>query len=206
MGALTVADVNQWYKVITDFPAYYQNFNLNLNALLAQGPYLRAKHPGMLPEYNQRVNNALKLRAQLETVRSAVEKMRSMWETVTSWLRNVTMTAEQKAYETRPTRGVDGLGILPVVWGGIAAGAALGVLAAVGNWLTETKIFAARVEEAKRLEAAGRSPEEINEILKGRFGDPGTGGTFFGVPIKAIFYGILALAAIPFITQLMKRK
>lgn len=192
MEKLTPQEVQSWYKIITDFPGYYNNFVKNFSALVQQGQYIREKRPELLPEYNRLLESGSKTYAKLQSLKTNVDKMRSIWSDVTGWLRSAV--------------GLEGLGIAPIIWAGMATGAAIGILTGVANWLTEVSTFAARVEEAKRLEAKGLSPSEVTRQLKERFGEPGSGGSFFGIPIKAIMLGIIGLIALPTILNILNRQ
>lgn len=191
-GELTKAEAQSWYKIITDFPNYYANFQKNFSALIQQSQYVREKHPELLPEYNRLLESGSKTYGNLMTLKSNVDKMKSMWNSVSDWFKNAL--------------SLNGLGVAPIIWGGMAAGTAIGIITAVGNWLTETSTFAARLEEVKRLEASGLSPQQATIEVNRRFGEPGSSGSIFGIPLKAIMYGAIGLIALPIILQFFRKK
>lgn len=190
MAELNVSDVKTWARIITDFPGYYKNFQENYNALIQQYQFVK-KYPDLLAEYRRLLEEGNKTYSKLYTLNENIQKLKSIWGSVTAWFRSVT--------------GLGEMGIAPVIWAGMAAGTALGIFSSVGKYLTEVRGFASRVEEAKRLEAMGKSPEEVTRIIRERYGVPGSEVTFFGIPLKLILFGGLALLALPLILQSMRR-
>lgn len=194
MAELTKAEAQSWFRVISDFPGYYANFQKNFSSLIQQSQYIREKHPELLPEYNRLIISGNKTYGNLMTLKNNVDRMKTIWSDVTGWLKSAI--------------GLSGLGIAPIIWGGIAAGTAIGILTAAGNWITEVSTFAARVEEGKRLEAGGLSPQQATAELTKRYGEPGSssGGSIFGIPLKMIMFGAIALVMLPTILQLVNQR
>ena len=82
--ALNATDAPSWWDFITKFDATYASFNENYDALKQLGTYIQTKHPELLAQYNQMMqdgaSNAAKL-AQLKATRDYVYS----WLT---WLEN----------------------------------------------------------------------------------------------------------------------
>lgn len=192
MPELTQQEALSWYKVITDFPAYYENFRKNFSALVAQYPYLKEKHPDLLPQYYQLLEEGNKTYAKLETLKTNVDRMKSIWSSVVNWFKSAT--------------GLGSIGIAPIVWAGMAAGTALGILTAVSNWLTNVRTFAARIERIKAYEAQGMSPERATKLVEQQLGPVGTESTVFGIPLKAVMLGVIALIALPIVLNFISSR
>jgi hypothetical protein len=221
MAEMTPKDVQQWYQVITDFPNYYRNFTENYNAMVAQRDYVQSQHPELATEYIRLMEDGQKTYGKMQGLSQQIEAVKSVFARIGSsipdWLKEAGAFAYKvtpigmatSAYQTvKGWLGLSGLGVLPVIiWGGIAAGTAVGVLVSVGNWLTETKTFAMRVEEAKRLEAQGLTPDQVTRTLTQRFGEPGSSGaSIFGVPVKWIVIGAIGLIAAPTVISLIRSR
>lgn len=221
MAELSPGDVQQWYKVITDFPNYYRNFTENYNAMVSQRDYIQSRHPELASEYVRLMGKGQETYSKMQSLSQQIEAIKSVFASVGSsipdWLKEAGVSlykvspigvAQTFAQKITGWLGLSGLGVVPVIiWGGVAVGTAIGVLVSVGNWLTETKTFAMRVEEAKRLEAQGLTPEQVTRTLTQRFGEPAAaGGTIFGVSIKWIVIGGIALIAAPTVISLMRSR
>src|SRR5438445_8982450 len=139
-ATLNPADANAWYSWITNFDQTYSLFQDNFNGLLAQQDYIATMHPELLSTWNDLVargqSHAATL-AQLKATRDYV----SSW---LDWLSNgiasgvdfVTSSA-QSAYDYAKSalglgalpravirRGMQGLGVAPLVVIGLAAAVA----------------------------------------------------------------------------------
>ena len=181
--------------------------------MVAQRNYIQSNHPELACEYVRLMDSGQETYSKMQSLASQIDSIKSVFArigtTIPDWLKSVGVFV----YSTTPIGmatnlystvkgwfGLSGLGVIPVIiWGGIAVGTAVGVLVSVGNWLTETKTFAMRVEEAKRLEAQGIPPDKVTQILTQRFGVPGSsaGATIFGVPIKWLAFGIAGVLILP---------
>lgn len=180
----------QWYKVITDFPNYWNNLQKNFQALLAQSQYITEKHPELRPEYDRLVRTGSENYQKMYEINAAISGIKSRWSDFTSWLGDKFT--------------LNGLGLVPI-YIAISAASAAAVLYSVGKWLTETATFAQRVEESKRLEAQGMTPAQVNAAIATRYGTPDS-GTLFGIPIKWVIGGALVLVFAPMVLNLLKPK
>ncbi|MDH5654199.1 MAG: hypothetical protein OEZ39_20270 [Gammaproteobacteria bacterium] len=77
--------------------------------------------------------------------------------------------------------GMDGLGFVPIVAGLVGAG----LLAAVVKWTTDAYQLNAKIEEQKRLESRGMTPQQASNIVGKMGGAPllSLGGGGLGMPL-----------------------
>jgi hypothetical protein len=190
--------------------------------MVAQRDYIQSRHPELAPEYVRIMSSVQETYGIMQALSQQIDAIKSVFaragSSIPDWLKDAGVSlykvspigmAQTLAQKVTSWFGLSGLGVIPIIiWGGIAVGTAIGVFVSVGNWLTETKTFAMRVEEAKRLEAQGIPPDRVTQILTQRFGAPGssTGGTIFGFPIKWIVIGALGLIAAPTIISLLRSR
>lgn len=189
---LTAPEAESWYKVITDFPNYFSNFEINYNALRNQRDYVLSRRPELTDEYNSLMVEGDKRYQQLlalrENVGSVSNAFASAGTTITDWI-------SEAKNSVSSWFGFGNLGIVPIIWAGMAAGTAIGILSGVAVWLSNTANFASRIEEAKRLEAIGMAPEQVTATLNERYGEPG-GESFLGIPTEWLKWGAIGIGVI----------
>lgn len=201
---LKPAEVQSWYKVITDFPEYYRAFSENYNGLLSQHDYVYYSHPELVPEYEKLMAEGTQLKGKLDSVNAAIDGVMNVFHnagtTIEDWLSDsgdvIGGTAEMAWYNIKDLFNLNGLGILPIIWAGMAVGTAAGVLIAVGKWLTTVQQTASRINRAKELEAQGLTPTEVTERVKAEYGS-GDESTFFGIAVKWWLLGAVAIFVLP---------
>lgn len=170
-------------NVLTDFPNYFNNFQTNYQALLAQSAYIYDKHPEMKPEYDKLITSASENYNKLVGIKNIVDKIENAGKTVSSWVKGAF--------------GLSGLGVAPLIWGAISAASAYAVIASTASWLKDAKMFAQRLEFIKDKEAMGMSTKQAASEANAVFGEPDTQTKFFGIPVSYILGGILLIFVVP---------
>lgn len=185
----TQQEAQSWYSVVTDFPNYWVNLQKNFQGLLAQSDYIVTKHPELRAQYDQMVREGSELYQRMFNLNETVNSIKSNWNAFTGWLQSAV--------------GMSGLGILPVIPVAIGAAAAGSTLYLVGQWLTKAAEMAKRIDLYKSEEAKGATPEQAASVVDRVLGKP-SAGTLFGLPIKWLVIGGIALFALPVILPMLK--
>lgn len=178
MSELTQDQEISLIRVLTDFPNYFDNFQKNFQGLLSQSTYIVTKHPELKPEYDALVNRASINYSKLVTIKNAVDKIKNVGESITSWVKGVF--------------GLNGLGIAPIIIAGISAGSAYAVIASVAKWFTDANTFAKKLDYIREQESKGISSQQAAIAANKIFGET-SGDTFFGLPIKWIIVGAVLI-------------
>lgn len=180
-------------NVLTDFPNYFNNFQTNFQALLAQSDYVVNKHPELRAEYDALVNTASINYTKLAKIKAGLEKIENAGQSVVDWVKGVF--------------GFSGLGFIPLIIAGVSAASAYAIISSIANWLTDTKKFAAKLEFIKDQEAKGYSPAQAAAVAAKIYGEPRDESLFFGLPIKWIVVGaVLIFVGPPLINIFSKRR
>lgn len=189
MGAIvSQQEAQEWYKIVTNWPDYWNNFQRNFQGLLAQSNYITSKHPELLPEYEKLVRDGSQMYNRLLAVNESVSSIKNAWGEFTGWLKG--------------NMGLSGnLDAIPVV---IGAASAATLIYSVALWLREASEHARKIELMKNLEAKGVSPSEAAKMA-GDFGSKTT-GTLFGIPVKWLLIGAGVLLVVPVILPMIKGK
>jgi hypothetical protein len=187
----TQQEAQSWYSVVTDFPNYWENLQKNFQGLLAQSDYIVTKHPEIRAQYDQMVREGSALFQKMYNLNEAVNSIKSNWDAFTGWLKGAV--------------GMSGLGILPVIPLAIGAAAAASTLYLVGQWLTKAAEMAKRIDLYKSEEAKGLSPQQAAANVDLVLGKP-SAGSLFGIPIKWLLIGGIALFVLPVILPMLKGK
>lgn len=187
----TQQEAQSWYSVVTDFPNYWVNLQKNFQGLLAQSDYIITKHPELRAQYDQMVREGSELYQRMFNLNETVNSIKSNWNAFTGWLQSAV--------------GMSGLGILPVIPVAIGAAAAASTLYLVGQWLSKAAEMAKRIDLYKSEEAKGLSPQQAAANVDMVLGKPSE-GTFFGLPIKWLVIGGIALFALPVILPMFRKR
>jgi hypothetical protein len=182
-----IADPNeaaQWYKIITDFPDFFANYQTNYQGLVAQGPYLYANHPEWKADYDALLNSSTDTYNKLFAVQDSIASIKGKWSDFTGWLSQTT-----------------GFGFLPLVWVGISAASAAALIYEAGQLLSQMADRAARYKMAQDYEAKGMTPAQAALQVKGVLGAPGSGGTFLGISYTVWIIGAVALFFAPMLLK-----
>lgn len=153
-------EAQEWYKIVTDWPNYWQSLERNYVGLINQGQYIRDKHPEQLTEYNRMLEKGADIYSRARVINDSVNSIKSAWSEFTGWLKG--------------TVGLSGLGVIPVAVSAVSAGA---LIYSIGAWLREAADFARRIEAQKQLEAQGKTPQEAADIVS-KIPGMGTGDIF----------------------------
>lgn len=185
MAAITSqSEAQEWYKIVTNWPDYWANFQRNYQGLLAQSSYIVTKHPEMRAEYEKKVDEGSRLYQRLLGVDQTVNSIKNTWGEFTGWLKGAV--------------GLKGLDAIPVL---IGAAAAAALIVSVNQWLMSIATQARRIELMKDLESKGTSPAEAARIAS-QYG--GGSGSIFGVDLKWVLIGGAALLLLPVILPLLR--
>lgn len=212
---LQPAEVQSWWKVITDFPGYWDSFNTNYQALLQEANYVYANHPEMKPEVDRLVTEGSQLYTQLVGVKNAIDGVQNAFSnagtTIEGWLHDAGGYVGGAYDSVKAWLGLSGLsalGILPIIWAGMAVGTAAGILIGVSNWLTSVQATATRLNRIHELEAQGMTAPQAAAQVSNELGAPGdSSATFFGVPLKWILViGVTIFVVPPLLNYLSVRK
>jgi hypothetical protein len=166
-------------NVLTDFPNYFNNFQTNFQALLAQSNYIVTKHPELRTEYDSLVNTASENYTKLVNIKMGLDKIEAAGTAVVDWVKGVF--------------GFSGLGFIPLIIAGVSAVSAYAIITSVANWLTDTKKFASKLEFIKDQEAKGYSPSQAAQAATSIYGEPKDESLFFGLPVKWIIVGAVLI-------------
>jgi hypothetical protein len=166
-------------NVLTDFPNYFNNFQTNFQALLAQSNYIVTKHPELRTEYDSLVNTASENYTKLVNIKMGLDKIEAAGTAVVDWVKGVF--------------GFSGLGFIPLIIAGVSAVSAYAIITSVANWLTDTKKFASKLEFIKDQEAKGYSPAQAAQAATSIYGEPKDESLFFGLPVKWIIVGAVLI-------------
>jgi hypothetical protein len=181
-------EAQEWYKIITDFPGFFANYQNNYNGLVSQGNYIYTHHPEWKADYDDVLNKSTDTYNKLFSINDSINTIKNNWTDFTGWLSGAV--------------GLSSLGILPLIWAGVSAAAAAAIIYEAGQLLSQMADRAARYNMAKDYEAKGMTPTQAAAQVKGVLGAPGSGGTFLGIS-----YTVWALgaAAVFFGPTLLKR-
>lgn len=185
----TQQEAQSWYSVITDFPGYWENMQRNFKGLLAQGGYIAAKHPEMRLQFDSMVREGAELYTKMAGIEKTIAAIKNSWGVFTGWLQGAT--------------GMSSLGVLPIIPIAITAAATGSTLYLVGQWLTKAAEMAKRIDLYKSEESKGLSPEQAASNVDRVLGKPSS-GTIFGLPVKWLVIGAIALLALPTILPLLR--
>jgi len=203
---ITEAQAPSWSQWITDFDKSWKLFNDNYTGLVSVGPYVREKHPELLPQYNKLVEDA---QAHYQTLL----KLKGVRDQVASWLTQAghiiggigdTLAAPFKWIGSLFGGGSgvsgNGLGIAPIIVAvGIASASA--ALIVIAKWITDAFTFANKLNAMMKLESEGHSPESAAAAIQG------LQGSFLGIPWKWIVIGgVLIVLGPPLIKMIEGRR
>lgn len=208
-------------SVLTDFPNYFNNFQANFQGLLAQSGYAMAR-PVLRADYENLVRRASENYNKLNAIRETLDNLYATGTSIKEWITGGLASVQEKAAQIftpsvpPPVETVDEseesspwdeiepeLSALPLVV--IGAGAAMGIIIAVADWFKDVKIFSMKIEEQKRLESTGLTPKQASDIVEKQY-PIATGMGLFGIPVKWLILGGLAVLFLPQILAMVKRK
>jgi hypothetical protein len=182
-----IADPNeaaQWYKIITDFPDFFANYQTNYQGLVAQGPYIYANHLEWKADYDTLLNSCTDTYNKLFSIQDSINSIKSKWADFTGWLSATT-----------------GIGFLPLIWAGISAASAAMIIYEASQKLSAMEDRGARYSRVQFYEAKGMTPAQAAAQVINELGAPGSGGTFLGISYTVWILGAVALFFAPMLLK-----
>lgn len=183
MAEINEDNASLWADWVKKYNKTVELFNTNYNGLLAQRGYIDSKHPELRAEYDQLVSAAQSHQKKLD----ALNRIKN---SVVTWYQDF--------------KRFFGLGAIQIIPVAIGLGAAGGTLALIGSWIKDAYKFAQRLNELKRLEASGLSPQQASVVLERTLGKANV--PFLGIDLKWIILGGIALLTLPALLEGMKRR
>lgn len=183
-------EAQEWYKIITDFPGFFANYQNNYNGLVSQGNYIYTKHPEWKADYDALLNKSTDTYNKLFSINDSINSIKNNWSDFTGWLSGAV--------------GLNSLGILPLIWAGVSAAAAAAIIYEAGQLLGQMADRAARYNMAKDYEAKGMTPAQAAAQVKGVLGAPGSSGTFLGLSYTVWAIGAAAVLLGPTLLKRLK--
>lgn len=179
---LSANDAPAWSQFVRDFDGAYKSFNSSRAGLMQLGPYVQQKHPELGAQYAELLGRANALAPKLQMLADTRTRVAG-WLGGLSRAYQTAVDATSQAIETaadwiaaaRKRLGLGELGIAPVlvVVGVAAAGAGL---ALITKWISDTYIFAKRLNALQDMEARGYTPEQAAKAVNDVLGPPGAKG------------------------------
>lgn len=150
------SEETKWYDIVGRLRSSVDKFRTNFNALLAQRAFV-SQHPTLQAEYNTLANRGSAINQKINEVQGVIDK-------VSGWFTSIKTTIFGGAAPspTTPIGPLDGLGVIQVLPIAVIAGA----VALITKWLADVYVFAKKVEEIKRLESKGLSPQRAADMLE----------------------------------------
>jgi hypothetical protein len=211
MAELFAQDAPAWSQFVRDFDGAYKSFVDNRAALLQLGPYIRASHSELLPQYQLLLQRAAILAPQLQALADTRAK-------VAGWLASIgavykaAVDATSRAIEraagvvdaARRALGLDGLGVAPVV--AIVGVAAAGVtLTLITRWVADTYLFAKRLNAMQELERKGYTAAEAANAVNDVMGQPGAPGGIERTVSTILWVVALVGIGLPLVSNLLQQ-
>jgi hypothetical protein len=179
---LNASDAPAWSQFVRDFDGAYKGFNDSRAGLIRVGPYVQAKHPELLAQYNDLLTRANALQPKLQMLADTRARVAG-WLGTLQHVYQTAVDATSQAIETaadwiaaaRKRLGLGELGVAPVLVV-IGVGAAAAGLALITKWISDTYMFAKRLNAMQDMESRGYSPEQSADAVNRVLGKPGEGG------------------------------
>jgi hypothetical protein len=208
MPELAIQDAPAWSQFVRDFDGAHRSFIDNRNALLQLGPYIQSKHPELLTQYQSLVQRSNTLAPQLQALADTRARVGGWLGTLGSVYQSAvdaTSLAIERAAgwvsSARRALGLGDLGLVPVVAVGIAA--AVGALALVTKWVSDTYLFARRLNAMQELEARGYTAAEAATRVNQVMGNPDAPGGIERTLSTIMWIVALAGIGIPLVMRLI---
>lgn len=108
-------------------------------------------------EYNDLISRGTTIRSTVEYVTRGLDRAANMYQGIKDWFSS-TFGMGENEIDNR----VDNLGIIPL----IPIAIIIASLAAMTKWVSDTYTFTRRLDEIRRLESQGISPENASRIVE----------------------------------------
>lgn len=155
------ADETQWYDIVGRLRSSVDKFRVNFSALLAQRAFV-SQHPTLQTEYNTLANRGNAINQKINEVQGIIDKVSGWFTSIKTTIFGGAAPAPAPTTPTTPIGPLDGLGVIQVLPIAVIAGA----VALITKWLADVYVFAKKVEEIKRLESKGLSPQRAADMLE----------------------------------------
>jgi hypothetical protein len=179
---LNAGEAPAWSQFVRDFDGAFKGFNDSRAGLLRLGPYVQAKHPELLAQYNELLARANALQPKLQMLADTRAR-------VAGWLGSLgrvyqsAVDATSQAIESaadwisaaRKRLGLGELGIAPVLVV-VGVGAAAAGLVLITKWISDSYIFAKRLNAMQDMESRGYTATQAADAVNRVLGKPGEGG------------------------------
>lgn len=180
----------EWYKIVTDWPNYWNSVQRNFQGLLSQSSFIQTQSPQVRQWYDERVKRASSLYNKANAINLSVSRIRGAWGNFTGWLKGFT--------------GMSSLGILPAIPLAITAAGAAATVYEIVTWLKESANDARTIELLKEARVQGLSPTQAKDILDKR--ESSSIGSIFSNIQKFIPWILIGGAVILILPRFLEKK
>lgn len=198
MSEVNQNNAGKWSKWVTDFDKSYNLFADNYAGLLAQKSFVQSRSD-LLPQFNALVSAAQRHKETLDKLKATRDK-------VLGWMKTYQgMQAPQSAWSGSLLYGIDDLGVIPVLIVGVSIASASAALVAISAWIKEAYVFSKVLEETRRLEAKGLTPQEAARVAKSNAPSAGIFG-LSGTAIKIVAIAAIVLVIAPPVLRAIEKR
>lgn len=205
---MSESDRARWASLIPSFSSSASQFSSEYAQLRSLAPYIRQRHPEMSASYDALIARGAQLEAQIANTRRGLADIQ---DALLAPARVVGSTASgvwgSIFGPPSGTKGEKTLGAAPIVVA-VSVATVGGLIFAIGNWVRESQRMKAILNETRRLEETGLSPDRAAAIARGSANAASAGGVFgslFGVDMKWVLLGAAALFFLPSILREWKK-
>lgn len=179
---LSANDAPAWTQFVRDFDGAFKAFNDSRAGLVRLGPYVQTKHPELAAQYNALLGRATTLAPKLQMLADTRARVAGWlgglgraYQTAIDTTSQAIESAADWIAAARKRLGLGELGIAPVlvVVGVAAAGAGLVLIT---KWISDTYIFAKRLNALQDMESRGYTAEQAADAVNRVLGPPGEKG------------------------------
>lgn len=205
-----------WYDAVGLFRQKAAQFERNYQGLLAQKSFIDA-HPDLAPQWRALVTSGAQTRARIQTINSAIDAVdngiQSVASDVADAAASVTGTVSSWWSDIKSAVGLNGaprgLGFLPILVGAASAAAIAVAVAAITKWSLDALKFKQRMDEVRRLESTGLTPQQATSVVNQTVGVPGasasSGISFLGLHVPTpIVVGAALVVAAPVVLRMLE--
>lgn len=186
----TQQEAVEWYKILSDWPNYWNSVQRNFQGLLAQSSFIQTQSPDIRKWYDERVRRASALYNKANAINLSVSRIKSAWNSFSGWVKGIT--------------GMSSLGILPAIPIAISAAGAAATIYEIVTWLKESANDARTIELLKEARSQGLTPTQAKDIIENR--KSGGIADIFGNIRKFIPWILIGSAAILILPRFLGKK
>lgn len=149
--------------LITDFKDKARKFWAMWENLNSRRVEVSSYPPEVQREYKSIMERGVGVRSKIEWITGLIDQAASAYKSVKSWV------AEKFGLGEIPVRQLEGMGIIPLIPVAIISGS----LATIGYWVNDAYRLNKKLDEIKRLEGKGYSPERAARVASRNVSMPG---------------------------------